>query len=219
LDIVAPVSDVRRSYDAIAERYAREVGSELAGKPLDRALLKVVADSAGADPVVDIGCGPGHVTAYLAKLGVSAVGLDLSPRMCALAYRDAGVRAVAGDMCQLPLACSSVGATVCLYSVIHLDKESRARAYAELFRILRPEGHALIAFHVFDDDVRSGGARTLTEWWDHEVDLTFRYLDPDEELAAMVSAGFQFAARVDRAPYRGVEHPSHRSFLLVRRPS
>jgi SAM-dependent methyltransferase len=212
------VSDVRRSYDAIAERYATEVGSELAGKPLDRALLKVVSDAAGPYPVVDIGCGPGHVTAFLASLGVSPLALDLSPAMCAVAHRHAGLPAIVADMCQLPLAPRSLGAAVSLYSVIHLDKEWRARAYGELLRVLRPEAPALIAFHVFDDDVAAGGSLTRSEWWDHPVDLTFRFLDPDEELTALIDAGFQFGARIDRAPYRGVEHPSHRCYLLLTRP-
>jgi SAM-dependent methyltransferase len=216
--MVARVSDIRRSYDAVAQRYAAEIGSELQGKPLDRALLRAVADTAGPHPVADIGCGPGHVAAYLATLGVSAFGLDLSPRMCALTHREGPVPAVAGDACELPLAPTSLAAVVCLYTVIHLDTASRARAYAELFRVLQPGGQALIAFHVFDDEVAAGGCRTLTRWWDHEVDLTFRFLDPDGELAAMVQAGFRFVARIDRAPYVGIEHPSQRTYLLVARP-
>jgi SAM-dependent methyltransferase len=217
-DIVSSVSDVRRSYDVVAERYAAEVGSELAGKPLDRALLKIVADAAGPYPVVDIGCGPGHVTAFLATLGVFALGFDVSAGMCAVAHRDGGLPSVVADMCQLPLAPSSLGAAVCLYGVIHLDREARARAYAEVLRVLRPEALALVAFHVFDESVPRGGSVTRTEWWDHPVHLTFRYLDPDEELTALIDTGFQFGARIDRAPYPGVEHPSHRCYLLVNRP-
>jgi SAM-dependent methyltransferase len=213
------VGDVRRSYDAVAERYAAEVGGELAGKPLDRALLAAIAEAAGPGCVADIGCGPGHVAAGLATLGVSVVGVDLSPRMCSVAHRDAKVPAMAGDVCDLPLAPASVAAIVCLYAVIHLDARSRQKAYAELFRVLQPEGQALIAFHVFDDRVAAGGTTTRTEWWDHDVDLTFRFLDPVKELEAMVHAGFQFVARIDRAPYIGVEHPSHRSYLLVKRPA
>jgi SAM-dependent methyltransferase len=212
------VSDVRRSYDAVAERYAEEIGSELRAKPLDRALLQIMADAAGSDPIADLGCGPGHVAAYLAGLGASAFGLDLSARMCALAHRDGRVPAVAGDVRCLPLAPGSVGAVVCLYTLIHLDTRSRAEAYGELFRILRPGGQALVAFHTFDDDVPIGGSTTLSVWWDTEVDLTFRFLDPDGEASALVDAGFRFVARLDRAPYVEVEHPSHRSYLLVARP-
>jgi SAM-dependent methyltransferase len=216
--MVPSVSDVRRSYDAVAERYAAEVGSELQGKPLDRALLEVIAGSAGPHPIADIGCGPGHVAAYLAGLGASAFGVDLSARMCAIAHRDAAVPAVAGDGRDLPLASSRLAAVVCLYTLIHLDTRSRRDAYAEIFRVLRPGGQALISFHVFDDDVETGRSRTLTQWWDQEVDLTFRFLDPDRELAVLTEAGFRFVARVDRAPYPGVEHPSHRCYLVVARP-
>jgi SAM-dependent methyltransferase len=216
--MVAEVTDVRWSYDAVAERYAAEVGAELAGKPLDRALLAAIAEMAGPGLVADIGCGPGHVGAYLATLGVTAIGVDLSPRMCSVAHRDAKVTAVAGNVCDLPLAENSVTGIVCLYTVIHLDARSRKKAYAELFRVLRPGGPVLIAFHVFDDDVPTGRTRTLTEWWNHAVDLTFRFLDPADELAALIDAGFRFVARIDRAPYVGVEHPSHRSYLLVEEP-
>ncbi|SEQ49885.1 class I SAM-dependent methyltransferase [Lentzea albida] len=149
----------RRSYDRVAARYASELSGELAGKPLDRALLDVVADFADG-PVLDVGCGPGHVAAYLAGR-VPAVGVDLSPRMCA----HAAVPACAGDMTALPVRSRSVGALVCLYAVIHLDAEQRAKAYAEFARVLKPGGQALVAFHVRDQDTSSGQARTLTEWW------------------------------------------------------
>lgn len=41
----------------------------------------------GGRPVADFGCGPGHVTAHLDSLGVSAFGIDLSPRMVEIARR------------------------------------------------------------------------------------------------------------------------------------
>jgi hypothetical protein len=53
---------VRRSYDAVAEHYVASFGGELAGKPLDRALLACLLEQSGQDaPVADLGCGPGHV--------------------------------------------------------------------------------------------------------------------------------------------------------------
>ena len=38
---------VRDSYDRVAERYADEIGGELAGKPLDRALLRCLVELVG----------------------------------------------------------------------------------------------------------------------------------------------------------------------------
>ncbi|MFE9653129.1 class I SAM-dependent methyltransferase [Micromonospora sp. NPDC006431] len=79
---------VRRSYDTVAAEYRERLAEELAGKPLDRALLAALVELAGPGaPVADLGCGPGHVTHWLAGRGVPAVGVDLSPGMVAQARR------------------------------------------------------------------------------------------------------------------------------------
>lgn len=202
----------RRSYDRVAARYASELSGELAGKPLDRALLDVVAELADG-PVLDVGCGPGHVGAYLADR-VSVVGVDLSPQMCT----HAAIPTCAGDMTALPFRSHSVSALVCLYAVIHLDADQRALAYREFARVLRPGGHALVAFHVRDAETQAGQAKTLTEWWGDEVDLTFRFLDPDAETRALAGAGLTVTARLDRSPHPQAEHPSERCYLLARMP-
>lgn len=75
---------VRRSYDTVAETYPERIGDELAGKPLDPALLAALAEQAGDGPVADLGCGPGHVAA---ERGLTAVGVDLSPAMIAASRR------------------------------------------------------------------------------------------------------------------------------------
>ena len=69
----------RTSYDLVADRYAAEIGEELHAKPLDRALLDAIAELAGDGLLLDVGCGPGHVTQYLVSRGSRAVGIDLSP--------------------------------------------------------------------------------------------------------------------------------------------
>ena len=76
-----------------------------------------------------------------------------------------------------------------------------------------------MSFHVRDADVAPGGSRTLSTWWDHDVDLTFRFLDPDGEVAALDRAGLPTVARLEREPYAGAEHPSRRCTLLVGRPA
>ncbi|WP_112262963.1 class I SAM-dependent methyltransferase [Lentzea terrae] len=200
----------RRSYDRVAARYASELSGELAGKPLDRALLDVVAELADG-LVLDVGCGPGHVAAYLAAR-VPVAGVDLSPRMCA----QAAVPVCAGDMTSLPFRSCSVSALVCLYAVIHLDALERAAAYAEFARVLRPGGHALVAFHVRDAETSAGQEKTLTQWWGNDVELTFRFLDPDVETLALAEAGLTVTARLDRAPDARVEHASDRTYLLAR---
>jgi SAM-dependent methyltransferase len=52
----------------------------------------VIADrllSAGARRVLDIGCGPGQLAAYLGELGLEVTGIDFSPKAIELARRAA----------------------------------------------------------------------------------------------------------------------------------
>ncbi len=208
----------RRSYDQVADRYAAEIGDELQHKPLDRALLDAFAELTAGAAVADAGCGPGHVTDYLVGRGARAVGLDLSPAMCAAARRATSAPIGAADLTALPIRSAGLAGIICLYAVIHLDTAQRAAAYGEFARVLRQGGHALIAFHTSDADVAAGGAATVTEWWGCDVELTFRFLDPAAETRALAAAGLELVARLDRAPHPGVEHASERTYLLLRRP-
>lgn len=207
----------RRSYDRVAEHYAAEIGDELRYKPLDRALLDSFAELTEGGLVLDVGCGPGHVTAYLAARGSTVIGVDLSPAMCAIGLRAAMSPFAVADMTALPFAAQAVTGIVSLYAVIHLDEHRRAGAYAEFARVLRPGGLALVAFHTGDVDTRTGQARKVTDWWGQPVELTFRFLDPADETVALTGAGLDLVARLDRQPQPGVEHPSQRSYLLMRR--
>ncbi|MCP3800874.1 class I SAM-dependent methyltransferase [Allokutzneria sp. A3M-2-11 16] len=204
----------RHSYDLVANRYAVELRDELRRKPLDRAMLDAFAEITEGGLVADLGCGPGHVAAYLADRGLRTVGMDLSPAMCA----NASVPTCAADLTALPIRPGALAGLVCLYAVIHLGPAQRAAAYEEFARVLRPGGHALISFHTSDAEVPVGGTRQLSDWWGHDVDLTFRFLDPAEESRMLTAAGLEVIARLDRSPHPGVEHASQRCTLLALRP-
>lgn len=212
-----PVSrhgSVRRSYDAVAEEYAAGFRDELAAKPLDRALLACVAEQADDDaPIVDLGCGPGHVTAWLAGRGVTAVGIDLSPGMITLGRRDyPHVEFRVGDLLELPAADGEFGAAIAFYSIIHLDPGELPRAFAEIHRVLRPSGLFLVAFHI------GAEVRHLDEWWGHIVDIDFRFFQPSEIAGAIERAGFQTEMQLQRVSYPG-EVETRRAYLLARRPA
>ncbi|MGH8823822.1 MAG: class I SAM-dependent DNA methyltransferase [Jiangellaceae bacterium] len=219
---VVGVDATQRSYDAVADRYAREFGDELADKPVDRALYAMFAELVQAlhptAAVADVGCGPGHVTAHLAELGLEVVGVDASPGMIAVACRShPGLRFEVGTFAALPANDGELSGAVAPYSIIHLDRDGRRAAAAELGRVIRPRGWLLVAFHVSDAEHPVGTVRHLAEWWGHEVSLDFHFLDPTEVAADLAAAGFTLVSRTDREPWPGVEHPSRRSYLLLRR--
>jgi ubiquinone/menaquinone biosynthesis C-methylase UbiE len=218
--VTDPESRTRRSYDAVAERYAAEIGDELAGKPIDRALLDCLVElcSGHGKPIADVGCGPGHLTAYLAGRGADVLGVDLSEKMIEVAgRRHPALRFQVGSMTALPVPDAAWAGAVCAYSIIHVPADRRPTAYAELARAIVPGGWLLTTFHVSDLEQRTGDTAHFAEWWGFDVDLDFHYLDPDEVANGLVGAGFEVRARMLREPTPDIEHPSRRAYLLARR--
>jgi SAM-dependent methyltransferase len=201
--------EVRGSYDRVAEEYARRIADELDGKPFDRALLDRLADELrGAGPVCDLGCGPGHVGRYLADRGVEVVGVDLSPGMLDVArLRNPGMAFLEGDMRALPVPDGSWAAIVCFYAIVHLVPEELPAAFPEFFRVLRPGGRVVVAFHIGDQVVHT------EEWWGQPVRLDFVFHRTDDVVAALERSGFRDVTASERGPYPDVEHPSRRAYV------
>lgn len=208
--------NIGRSYDRVAGRYATDFVGELAGKPLDRALLGVVADDVrgrrGRErPVADLGAGPGHVGAFLAGRGVDVVALDLAPAMAAIALGEHGLPSAVGSLAALPFGSGSLGGAVAFYCLIHLDDDGLARTAAELARVLAGGAPLLVAFQVGDE---GEPPRHVDTWRGHDVDLDFRRLDPGAVAAVLEAGGLTVEAKLERAPYP--EESDRRGYLLAR---
>ncbi|HEY7487970.1 MAG TPA: class I SAM-dependent methyltransferase [Streptosporangiaceae bacterium] len=211
--VVSMADATRKSYDILATDYADRFLGELAHKPLDRALLEIVADEAVPPaPVADVGCGPGHVAGYLYE-HVSTLGLDLSPRMVEIAARThPEIGFFVADMRSLPVPDQTWGGIVALYSIIHIPLPELPAVFAEFHRVLRPGGPILLSFHLGDE------LRHLDELWDHPVSLDFHFYDRSLVEAALVAAGFVVNAYVERRPYEH-EVDTTRAYLMGHRPS
>lgn len=201
---------VRGSYDTVAEEYLTRLRDELAGKPLDRALLKALVEQTDG-VIADLGCGPGHVTAWLAEQGATTVGVDLSPGMVAVARnRFPSVEFRVGDLVALPGQDGEFAAAVALYSIIHVGPDELAGVFAEVRRVLRPDALFLVSFHIGDE------VRHLDEWWGHDVNVDFRFLDPTHIADLLESTGFSVEMRMQRTNYAH-EVETQRAYILARR--
>lgn len=199
---------VRRSYDTVAESYLAGFRDELGHKPLDRALLAALVEQAepGA-PIADLGCGPGHVAAWLARSSAT-VGIDLSDAMVAAARREfPEVEFRQGDLLDLPAKDQEFGAVVAFYSVIHLRPEELRPAFAEMHRVLRPGGRVLVSFHV------GAEVRHLTDFLGHEVDVDFHFYEPGDVETELTAAGFRVDARLERRNHPE-EVETRRAYLM-----
>jgi SAM-dependent methyltransferase len=143
------LADTRDSYDTVAVSYAERTRDLLDGLPHLRAALRLFAEEVRG-PVVDVGCGPGTITALLDELGVDAFGIDLSPEMISLARRNhPGLRFEVGSMTE-PLT-DSVGGIIAWWSLIHVPDDLVPVVFEHFHRALRPDGLLQVGFHVGDE--------------------------------------------------------------------
>jgi SAM-dependent methyltransferase len=211
---------VRAAYDAIAGAYDAQLAGELDGKPFDRGLLDGFAALAGPGVIADVGCGPGHITRFLAARHAEVMGIDLSPGMIAVARQRAPDLAYAvGSMLRLPVADAAWSAAIALYSIIHFTAAERAIACQEFARALRPGGWLLVAFHIDSPEFAAGQTNHITTWFGERVELDGFFLEPDHVTTDLEAAGFTVMSTTIRRPWPTGEYPSRRCYLLAQRPS
>jgi ubiquinone/menaquinone biosynthesis C-methylase UbiE len=205
-------ADPATTYDKVASAYAATFLHELDHKPFDREILTRFAaatrrGSQGGHPVCDLGCGPGHIGAFLAAHGVDTVGIDLSAGMVAQARLSCPALSFRqGDMTALALPDHTFTGIVCFYALIHVPRAQVATALLEMARVLVPGGALLVAVH--------GGRGTLhaDEMVGQPADLDATLFSIAELCELIQRAGFAITEAHERTPYE-MEHPTQRLYV------
>jgi SAM-dependent methyltransferase len=122
----------RVRYDGVAEWYE---GFRPALKPDEVGALRRLLGT-GDGRCLDVGCGTGISTEVVTELGWSAVGVDLSEDMLAVA-RGRGLEVVQGSADALPFGDETFDAAVSVWT--HTDFEDFSSVVGETARVLRPE--------------------------------------------------------------------------------
>lgn len=204
----------REAYDAVAPRYAEQFRDSLRDRPLDRAMLNVFAEAVaagGGGQVADLGCGPGHITAYLDELGLAAFGLDASRAMIELARQAyPGLRFDVGSMTALEIADGALGGALSHWSIIHTPPQELPVILAEFHRVLAPGGHLLVGFSA------SEGPSRPTQVFDHTVAPAYRW-SPDHLATLLREAGLAEQARMVREPQPADRRQFQEVQLLARK--
>ena len=179
------VASTRAVYDFSAAEYASAVGTTVTAtfeRPIDRAVLDTFADDCAAvndGQVLDIGCGVGRITSHLHNRGLNVSGIDLSPAMIAVArLAHPHLRFDVATMTALPSDDGSLAATVLWYSIIHTPPAALPDVWAELARVVAPDGRVLLGFQAGEnDEVRRDnayGSSTTMTWYQHHSEDVVR---------------------------------------------
>jgi ubiquinone/menaquinone biosynthesis C-methylase UbiE len=191
---------VQRAYGVMAEQYIEVISSTPAHADDLALITRHLSIRTGA--VLDVGCGPGHLTALLRSLEVDATGLDLVPEFIDHAratHRDG--RYELASMHQLPVPDRSVAGMLAWYSLIHLPPDDLDGVLAELRRAMAPAGTLVVGF--FDGDEVTA--------FEHKV-VTAYHWPVDEFAERLRRAGF---AEVERQCRPGVPEPGRRPHAAI----
>ncbi|GAA4953737.1 hypothetical protein GCM10025331_48520 [Actinoplanes utahensis] len=187
---------IRDAYASVADLYISLFGAPAKVDPDDLDLIGrhlTIHDG----EVLDLGCGPGHLTAHLRSRGVDATGIDLVPEFVAharAAHPDGRYRL--GSMTGLGAADGSIAGILANYSLIHLPPADLDGVLAEFRRVLRPGGTLVVGF-VDGDEVSA---------FDHKVTTAYRW-PADEMSRRLAAAGLAEIERL-RRPATGTQRPA-----------
>ena len=202
-------------YDKTARQYAERFSNELEHKHLDRVLLRAFAqENATRGRLLDLGCGPGQTTAFLANCGVTdLLGVDISPAMVNVARElHPQLPFAPSDMLQLEYEAASFGSAIAFYSIVHFDYSQIRLALHEIHRVLQPAGELLLSFHIGDEIVHHN------EFLGQPVNIDFRLLAPERIVPLLLETGFTLVDVLERLPYPA-EYPTRRAYLWARKPA
>lgn len=188
---------IQQVYDAIAQHF-----DATRYRPWPETMKfaeKLVAEKGAANKpetdirVLDIGCGNGRNSRYLASRGMRVIGIDLSPAQIDIARHraneelpDADIEFFVGDATRLPFRDDRFDAVLYIATLHHLaSRGQRAESLAEVHRVLGPGGLALVSVWAREQDKFAGhlnDARCQLEGDWEEGDMLLPWNRPDGEV-------------------------------------
>jgi trans-aconitate methyltransferase len=189
-------------YDALAAAYDEAFPAGF-GSARERHAVALLADELLATglvgPVLDVGCGTGHIAHDLSSRGLDVVGVDPSAAMLSMArgrYPTLRWRHDDAALGRLPHDHPSAAGIVARFSLIHAEPASVPGILARWVELLQPGALVMVAFQCSDEG----------EWpwreFDHRVARAWRW-HPDAMSEAMTAAGLSERWRLVVQPSGG----------------
>jgi len=200
-------------YNLTAENYAKQFIDELSHKHLDRILLSQFAQENKDGRCIDLGCGPGQTTKFLFNCGMgNIIGTDLSSAMISKAKEiNPQIHFEVADMLNLHYKDKSFSAAVAFYAIVNFTLEKVKIAFKEIKRILKDGGQVLFSFHI------GTGVKHLDNFLEKDVSIDFYFFETEKIITLLDEMGFTIIDAIERLPYKGMEYPSKRAYIWVKK--
>ncbi|MEZ7891523.1 MAG: class I SAM-dependent methyltransferase [Candidatus Wallbacteria bacterium] len=181
-------------YNKFANDYYKTTGT-LDAVPLCSCLVNAIKERAGGCQksfnVLDLGCGSGRDSYYLAGLGFKVFSIDKSEKLLGLAKNavnydsDLFVKFLCADFLALPFKSNFFDAVLAQASLLHLPKNKLRGAFMEVKRSIKPGG-----FFYFS--LKRGAGESFDD-----KGRFFSYYTDEEVITALSDTGFSVISRSD----------------------
>jgi ubiquinone/menaquinone biosynthesis C-methylase UbiE len=187
--------------ERVKREFARQADSFASSAAItDEQLTSRLVDalgSAAAEAILDVACGPGIVTAALARRARKVVAFDLTPEMLKKAKQRCAragltnVEFTLGSAADLPFADAAFDGVATRLAVHHFSEPGLV--FKETFRVLRPGGRLVVADVVSSEDADEAALQNAIEVLRDPSHV--RMLSRSELVSAVRAAGFDIEAQ------------------------
>jgi len=113
---------------------------------IEKALIKEVLDPKKGEKGLDVGCGTGNITKWLAEMGINMIGFDQSQEMLKFAQEKAlsneHLQLVVGDAHNLPFLAKSFDFAIAVTSLEFVDNPQEV--VQEMLRVTKENGRVVL---------------------------------------------------------------------------
>jgi ubiquinone/menaquinone biosynthesis C-methylase UbiE len=167
---------VREGYNAIADRYLAERTRNSEDVRLLHDFIERLPASA---KVLDAGCGAGLPISQMLSEQFDVTGVDFSEAQIELAKKNVPkARFICQDMTILDFPENTFDGICSYYAIIHIPREEHQPLLTNFYRILKPEGLALVCLGAEDlaDDIDENYLGTRMYWSHYDVETYLNML-------------------------------------------
>ena len=177
-------ANLKNVYDDLADYWGQDKTLHDWG---ENDLIKFTKSVGKGAKVLDLGCASGYQSKLLKSQGLDVVGLDLSPKMIAIAKkRVPSAEFVVSDMIKMEFAMGSFDGVYVRASLLHIPKRLVAKVLRSIHKILKSNGIFYLA-------VKEGKGEGEVEDERHgrKVKRFFSFFQKQEIIDFLENAGFR----------------------------
>ena len=198
---------VREGYNKVALAYQNERHENLEEMKI---LPEFTSRVTKGGKILDVGCGGGlPFTKYLSEQ-FDVIGIDISDKQIEIAKKNVPkAQFIRKDMTELDFPTAYFDGILAYYSIIHVPREEHFDLFKNFYRMLKPNGKALLCLHSTDDPESYNddffGAKMFWSGFDKETNIEI-----------LKKAGFQIIWSKLVADSLGADY--HHQFVLIMKP-